>query len=120
MTTEQIIKSYIVEEIFSEFPLVISPFDLYVEMDDETTEGFVISEAYELETVRDIKSLMVDKLDSLLALKKQILENERIRIKIGLSEEDLEDLRDGKVFNWTYESENNLTSVDVELKKEEW
>ena len=118
MTTEQIIKQYVVEQIFNEYPVVVCPFDLYMSTDDEA-EGFELSDAYALESNTDIKSLMVDKLDSLLTLKKQILEAEKFSISIEFTEEDLEDLKDGGVFNWTYESENNLTSVDVELKKEE-
>lgn len=87
-TIENIIKNFIVDDVFSEHPGNIGEaFDYFMEADVDTTESVSLSELafnyevcakYETENIRSIRDLMQSKLDDLVKLQGNILKDSSI------------------------------------------
>lgn len=109
MTTEKIIKNYILGEIFSEIPMDLNqhPFDFFMASDVDidlpvqysafNEWGYEVCEMYEFESVRSLRGLMQNQLDSLIQLQSKIQGVTTARVLISKSEmvneEDFEDLK---------------------------
>lgn len=81
-TLQDIIKTHICGEIFSEFPTDIEqhPFDFFMTCDIDAEGEFMVCEQYEYETVESLRGLMVNQLDSMLELQKKIQTSSKVII----------------------------------------
>lgn len=91
-TLQDIIKTHICGEIFSEFPTDIEqhPFDFFMTCDIDVDLPishsalaeweFMVCEQYEYETVESLRGLMVNQLDSMLELQKKIQTSSKVII----------------------------------------
>ncbi|MBW6487487.1 hypothetical protein [Sulfurimonas sp.] len=91
-TLQDIIKTHVCGEIFSEFPTDLGqhPFDFFmtygIDVDLPISHpalagwGFMVCEQYEYETVESLRGLMVNQLDSMLELQKKIQTSSKVII----------------------------------------